>query len=241
MHKGATTDRNRNLIGSELVCQVTTQGVEGRFHTDLIVTQPTQRREMILFTNGLGRADFDEAHRFLATKFLSSGIGYCHMRVNDHHSNTSSGSISRSVDGGLTRCSFETIGKIILDAADFLRRQESLREVNLCLLGTGDGAASALFAAASNPGAFHTMILSGPRLATALNYISKNSVPTLYILGMNDNIGATTSRAAYGAGRGRKKLAEIPRASHLFREPGALEDVAAESLAWIEQCTHSDG
>jgi len=122
-----------------------------------------------------------------------------------------------------------------VSAAEFLRQQQSLRESDFCLFGSGDGAAAALCAAAIDPAEFSAMVLSGGRLTAALTQVSRNSVPTLFIVGSEDHIAAKTTHMAYGASSGKKALVVLKGAGHLLREPGALEDVAEKSLAWIEE------
>jgi len=219
---------------TESIYQLDALAKEGHLSTNLRITLPEFQKPLVIFTNGDGRADFDEAHRFIGERFRLAGLGLCQMRVNHAHSQHPAQGLPNS-NGCGSRYSFETIGELIIQSVDFLRHQEALGGTKFCLFGSGDGAAAALYAAAAVPAHFSAMILSGGRLASALPYTSKNTVPTLFVLGSEDAIAAETTRTAYRAGRGVKELVEIARASHLLREPGALEDVTSKSLAWIER------
>ncbi len=220
---------------STAIYNIISTGPEGQTSADLYLNCPAPGQPIVIFTNGAGRADFDEAHLFIGGKLVHRGFGTCHFEITDLTNGIKNGHVQDVLNGHSIHPQFETIGRIILAAAEFLSAHWNLKNSKICLLASGDGTAAALFAAATNPSLFSAMVISGGRLASALTHAAKNIVPCLFISGSEDNIASVATQAAYASIRGPKEFSIIKGAGHRLREPGALEDVAEKSLAWFDR------
>ena len=102
------------------------------------------------------------------------------------------------------------------------------------LFGASTGAAAALDAAAARPEVVKAVVSRGgrPDLAAHLDFVK---APALLIVGGNDRDVLAMNVAALGCMSCVKKLEVVPRATHLFEEPGALEQVASLAGAWFEK------
>ncbi|HEY4384003.1 MAG TPA: hydrolase, partial [Ktedonobacteraceae bacterium] len=98
------------------------------------------------------------------------------------------------------------------------------------------GAAAALRAAAMPGSNISAVVSRGGRPDLAGDALEQVQSPTLLIVGGNDEIVLQLNRAAFARLPGEKKeLAIVPGATHLFEEPGALEQVAYEAALWFGQ------
>jgi putative phosphoribosyl transferase len=120
-------------------------------------------------------------------------------------------------------------------ATDWLRGQREVRDLPLGYFGASTGAAAALWAA-GEPGARVAAIVSrggrpdlaGPRLGAV-------TAPTLLIVGGDDEVVLDLNRRAQRALSCVSEVAVIPGATHLFEEPGALEQVADLARDWFRR------
>jgi pimeloyl-ACP methyl ester carboxylesterase len=103
------------------------------------------------------------------------------------------------------------------------------------LFGASTGAAAALVAAAKLPGRVGAVVSRGGRPDLAGNALDMVQAPTLLIVGGADFGVIELNERALACLRGVKALQIVPRASHLFPEPGALEAVIDNAARWFEQ------
>ena len=106
----------------------------------------------------------------------------------------------------------------------------------MACLGASPGAAAALFAAAARPDAVRAVISRGGRPDLAGKALPRVQVPTLLIVGGADDVVIEVNRLALQRMRAAHvELKIVPGASHLFEEPGTLDEVARLALAWCRQ------
>jgi pimeloyl-ACP methyl ester carboxylesterase len=101
------------------------------------------------------------------------------------------------------------------------------------LFGASTGAAAALVAAAERPRSVAAVVSRGGRPDLAGDALSAVHQPTLLIVGGRDRVVIELNRAAVNKLAGEKRLEIVPGASHLFEEPGALEQVARLASEWF--------
>ena len=119
--------------------------------------------------------------------------------------------------------------------ADWLGRQPETRDLALGCFGASTGAAAALAAAAARPHTALAVVSRGGRPDLAGPALTVVAAPTLLIVGGDDTRVLELNRQAYERLRCEKRLMVIPRATHLFEEPGALDRVAHYARDWFEQ------
>ncbi len=111
-------------------------------------------------------------------------------------------------------------------AAAFLGGRPDTRALPLGYFGASTGAGAALAAAARQPDNVRAVVSRGGRPDLAGDFLAAVTAPTLLIVGGNDDVVIRLNQQAQARMRCPTELAIIPGATHLFPEPGALEEVA---------------
>ncbi|NMH97066.1 alpha/beta family hydrolase [Pseudonocardia acidicola] len=117
--------------------------------------------------------------------------------------------------------------------ADWIAHSEPAAGLGIGLFGASTGAAAALIAAANRPNTVQAVVSRGGRPDLADTHLPEVHQPTLLIVGERDPVVIELNRRAMRKLGGRTRLAVIPGATHLFEEPGALEQVARLARDWF--------
>lgn len=121
----------------------------------------------------------------------------------------------------------------LIRASDWLRNQPSTDHLPIGLFGASTGAAAALAAAAQRPMLVHAVVSRGGRPDLAGEALYRVQAPTLLIVGGEDIPVIELNRQAAQQMRVEPKLKVVLGASHLFEEPGAMEQVARLAADWF--------
>lgn len=116
----------------------------------------------------------------------------------------------------------------------WLAHQPEVAGLPVGYFGASTGAAAALVAAAQAPNAVAAVVSRGGRPDLARGWLARVKAPTLLLVGGLDDEVIELNRAAAAQLECRHQLAIIRGASHLFEEPGALEEVARQAADWFE-------
>ncbi|GGQ73090.1 dienelactone hydrolase family protein [Couchioplanes azureus] len=116
---------------------------------------------------------------------------------------------------------------------DWLREQPATAGLPVGLFGASTGAAAALVAAAARPGPVQAVVSRGGRPDLAGPALVQVAAPTLLIVGERDPRVLELNQQARNSLRATAELRIIPTATHLFEEPGTLEQVAEEAGRWF--------
>jgi putative phosphoribosyl transferase len=127
----------------------------------------------------------------------------------------------------------ELLADRLESAATWLSGEPATRGLPLGYFGASTGAGAALVAAARNPQAVRALVSRGGRPDQASTYLSAVQAPTLLIVGGNDDVVIELNRQALSQLQCPKDLVVIPGATHLFEEPGALEEVSRLAKEWF--------
>jgi dienelactone hydrolase len=132
------------------------------------------------------------------------------------------------------RFNIRLLAKRLCGATTWTLRQADLRGLSVGYFGASTGAAAALVAGAQLSGAVAAVVSRGGRPDLAGDALGSVVAPTLLIVGGNDRPVIDLNEQALAAlGCSEKKLVIIPGATHLFEEPGALEEVANFASDWF--------
>jgi putative phosphoribosyl transferase len=123
----------------------------------------------------------------------------------------------------------------LVGATDWLARHEATRALRIGYFGASTGAAAALVAAVERPHADGAVVSRGGRPNLAGAALPRVVAPTLLIVDGNDPLVIELNRAALAQLRCEKQMVIVPGATHLFEEPGALDEVARLARAWFER------
>jgi len=121
----------------------------------------------------------------------------------------------------------------LVAAVDWASREEQVRNLPIGLFGASTGAAAALVAAAQRPAVIKAVVSRGGRPDLAGAALDRVRAPTLLIVGGYDAQVIDLNREALHRLHCTKRLDIVPHATHLFEEPGALDQVATLARQWF--------
>jgi dienelactone hydrolase len=122
----------------------------------------------------------------------------------------------------------------LVAVTDWLAQYPGTRHIRIGYFGASTGAAAALVAAAERPQLVGAVVSRGGRPDLAGSALARVEAPTLLIVGGNDFEVIELNRAALAQLRCEKQLVIVPGATHLFEEPGTLDEVARLAREWFE-------
>ena len=186
---------------------------------------PRQSPGLVIFAHGSGSSRFSPRNNFVARVLREAGIGTLLMDL-----------LSEEEDAIYqTRFNIDLLTERLLLATNWLQEQPSTKNLVIGYFGASTGAAAALKAAAFEGSKIGAVVSRGGRPDLAEEALSRVQSPTLLIVGGNDDIVIKLNREAYARLKGKKQLVIVPGATHLFEEPGTLEEVARLATDWFKQ------
>jgi len=121
----------------------------------------------------------------------------------------------------------------LVRATRWAKEEQTTRDLRIGYFGSSTGGGAALVAAAEIPQDVGAVVSRGGRPDLAGEALPKVQAPTLLIVGGNDHIVIELNEQARDQMRCEAKLEIVPGATHLFEEPGALEQVAKLASDWF--------
>jgi len=118
-------------------------------------------------------------------------------------------------------------------AADWLATQPETENLRLGYFGASTGAGAALLAASAASGSVGAVVSRGGRPDLAADALPRVTAPTLLIVGGDDEVVLELNREAFERLTCSRQLDVVPGATHLFPEPGTLEEVARLAEEWF--------
>ena len=185
---------------------------------------PEDTNSIVLFAHGSGSSRFSPRNNYVASVLQQAGIGTLLFDL-----------LTREEDSNYdTRFDIELLTQRLLAATTWIRQQPSTQSFSLGYFGASTGAAAALQAAAEMNGEISAVVSRGgrPDLAGPAA-LAKVSAPTLLIVGGYDDVVIMLNRDAYAQLNCEKELSIVPGATHLFEEPGTLEQAAEAAAKWF--------
>ena len=131
------------------------------------------------------------------------------------------------------RFNIALLAERLVHATKWAKQQEQTRDLRAGYFGSSTGGAAALVAAAELPQDVGAVVSRGGRPDLAGEALPKVQAPTLLIVGGNDDVVIELNEQARDRMRCEVKLEIVPGATHLFEEPGALEQVAKLASDWF--------
>jgi len=185
---------------------------------DLIV--PSHAAGIVLFAHGSGSSRHSPRNRFVAEALQKEGMGTLLMDLLTED--------EERIDVTTAELRFDIglLAERLVAAIEWLGDTDDTSELDIGIFGASTGAAAALVAAAQLPERVHAVVSRGGRPDLAGDSLGKVRAPTLLIVGGADTTVLEMNRDAMSQMTCGVKLEIVPAASHLFEEPGALEQVA---------------
>ena len=219
----------------------TASGREAREETLVIVLKdarlpgdlrvPAGAKGVVIFAHGSGSSRLSPRNRFIAEHLFEKKIGSLLFDLLTEDEET------RDMGTGAFRFDIPFLTRRLTAATDWLaaRLQARKRELPLGYFGASTGAAAALMAAAEKPELIKAVVSRGGRPDLAAAALAEVRAPTLLIVGGRDTVVIKLNQDAYRDIRAPKDIYIVPDATHLFEEPGALEEAAAAAARWFER------
>jgi putative phosphoribosyl transferase len=125
------------------------------------------------------------------------------------------------------------LGDRVVGAIDWARASRATSPLPIGLFGASTGAAAALIAAAERPECVRAVVSRGGRPDLAADALARVTAPTLLLVGGRDEVVIELNKRAMGQMTSPVSLRIVDRATHLFEEPGTLEEVARQARDWF--------
>jgi len=179
---------------------------------------------LVLFAHGSGSSRHSPRNNYVAGVLRQAGVGTLLMDLLTPEEDRD---YARRFDIAL-------LTQRLLDAARWVVSQPATRELPLGFFGASTGAAAALEAAAMLGSDAKAVVSRGGRPDLASRQaLASVTAPTLLLVGGFDDVVIDLNQQAYDQLRCEKELVIVPGATHLFEEPGTLEEVARQAAAWF--------
>lgn len=186
-----------------------------------ILSLPAKASDVVAFAHGSGSGRFSPRNQFVAGVLQQAGIATLLMDLLDEV----------EADDREKVFNIPLLAQRLESAGDWLGRQEETAGLPLGYFGASTGAAAALTAAARQPDRVRAVVSRGGRPDLARHDLPAVQAPTLLI----DDVVIELNEQALARLGGPKQLVIIPGATHLFAEPGALEEVARLAADWFQR------
>ena len=190
---------------------------------------PDSARGVVLFAHGSGSSRFSPRNRFVAEALQRARLATLLIDLLTPR---------EEEEERFTRHLRFDIGLLadrLAGALEWLARETETEALPVGLFGSSTGAAAALVTAAREPDRIGAVVSRGGRPDLAAGRLERVRAPTLLLVGGEDAQVLALNREAREAMRCESELVIVPGASHLFEEPGALEQVADHAAAWFAQ------
>lgn len=188
---------------------------------------PQQAQGIVLFAHGSGSGRGSPRNRYVAGELQGAGVGTVLVDLLTRE--------EEQVDVRTRELRFDIrlLATRLAGLTDWLSRHEATSGLGVGLFGASTGAGAALVAAAERPSAVQAVVSRGGRPDLAGDHLRRVQQPTLLIVGGRDTVVIELNRNAMDLIGGPKQLEIVPGASHLFEEPGTLEQVARLASDWF--------
>ncbi len=188
---------------------------------------PEGARGVVLFAHGSGSSRFSVRNRFVASELQAEGLATLLMDLLTPP--------EEQIDQVTRELRFDIpmLAQRLTGAVDWLGAQPQTDGLPIGCFGASTGAAAAMIAAANRPERVAAVVSRGGRPDLASEALKRVQAPTLLLVGQYDPIVIRLNQQAMDEMPCEKELTIIPGATHLFEEPGTLEQVAEFAAAWF--------
>ncbi len=207
----------------------------GRASLEGTLAVPDGARGIVLFAHGSGSSRHSPRNRYVAGVLRQGGLGTLLMDLLTPQ--------EEAVDVRTRELRFDItlLAERLADATDWLGERPETRALRVGYFGASTGGGAALVAAAERPDTVGAVVSRGGRPDLAGEALPLVRAPTLLIVGGHDVPVIAMNEDAMARMETEVRLEVIPGATHLFEEPGALEEVARLAREWFARHLMSAG
>jgi putative phosphoribosyl transferase len=193
------------------------------------LTVPHGAKGIVLFAHGSGSSRFSRRNTQVAREINSAGIATLLIDLLTKE--------EEAIDEftGEFRFNINLLAQRLVHATEWVKKNPDTKPLAIGYFGASTGAAAALIAAAKLPEQVKAVVSRGGRPDLAGQHLSEVRAPTLLIVGGDDADVLELNREASKHLTYEKKLVVVPGATHLFEEPGKLEEVSKLAIGWFSK------
>lgn len=190
---------------------------------------PANAAGMVVFVHGSGSSRHSPRNQFVAEKLREGRLGTLLFDLFTQEEG------EMDMRTGQLRFDIGLLAQRTITAIDWLEKQDFAEGLKMGLFGASTGAAAALIAAAERPEKIFAVVSRGGRPDMADIALARVHAPTLLIVGGEDRPVIEMNQEAFERLPPNldKVLRIVPGATHLFSEPGTLEEVAEMAREWF--------
>jgi putative phosphoribosyl transferase len=189
------------------------------------INVPAKAPGVVLFAHGTGSSRHSRRNQFVARTLQWRGLGTCLFDLLTQEEESS------EQQTGHLRFDIQMLSNRLLGAARYIHQQ--LPDKKIGFFGASTGGAAALVASTQSEFTIAGVVSRGGRPDLAGNALPSVTTPTLLLVGSADQSVIELNEQAYAQLNCEKELKLIPGATHLFEEPGALDQVAELAAVWF--------
>lgn len=186
---------------------------------------PHGAKGLVLFAHGSGSSRFSPRNQYVAAVLRERGLGTLLLDLLE----------PSEADDRLKVFDIDLLARRLAGATDWAMEQDATKDLHIGYFGASTGAAAALQAAALRPDSIRAVVSRGGRPDLAMAWLGRVNAPTLLIVGGDDDAVIPLNQTAYDHLPALKELVIVSGATHLFEEPGKLEEVARLASEWFEK------
>lgn len=184
---------------------------------------PEGAQGLVIFAHGSGSSRLSKRNNFVANFLCKAGLGTLLFDL-----------LTEAEDEVYeNRFDIPRLAQRLEKATFWIKKQPAIANFRIGYFGASTGAAAALVAAADMGESIGAVVSRGGRPDLAKEVLDKVVSPTLLIVGGNDHTVIELNQIAYKRLACKKNLEIVPNATHLFEEPGTLEEVACLAAEWF--------
>ena len=195
----------------------------GRHRLCGLLTVPQHATGVVAFAHGSGSGRFSPRNQHVSGVLAGAGLATLLLDLLEENESQDRQKVF----------DIELLAGRLQSAAAWLGQDSETRDLRLGYFGASTGAGAALVAAAQHPDAVGAVVSRGGRPDLAAEYLSEVQAPTLLIVGGHDDLVLDLNQRAARKLQCPKELIIVPGATHLFAEPGTLEEVARIAKEWF--------
>ena len=197
----------------------------GQVELEGMLDLPVGGRRIVVFAHGSGSSRFSPRNRFVADKLSGNAIGTLLLDLLTPEEDQ----VYR------TRFDIDLLATRLAHVTEWLNTRSDLKAASVGLFGASTGAAAALQTAAEADERIRAVVSRGGRPDLAAGFLHRVRCPTLLIVGGRDQEVLRLNEEAFRKLTCEKQLMVVPGATHLFEEPGKLDEVARLAASWFER------
>lgn len=195
-----------------------------------ILAVPEQADALVVFAHGAGSSRFSPRNQRVAEVLQETSLATLLMDLLTEEEEQANIVTQKKLSFDI-----EFLAARVEAATHWVLSNDTTREMRIGYFGASTGAAAALTAAAREPDVVGAIVSRGGRPDLARDVLSEVKAPTLLIVGGQDITVLEMNREAAGLLNVKHEVVVVPGATHLFEEPGKLDEVAEHAAAWFGQ------